>query len=428
MKASKVINQAKAKLSTVNCQLSIDIARILLGAVFIFSGFVKGVDPLGSTYKFEDYFTAFHLSFLSPLAFTLALLQNAAETLIGIALLLRLRINIAAWAALLFMAFYTPLTFVLALTNPVTDCGCFGDALILTNWQTFFKNIVLMALAALVFVRRKKIAPVYSPLAEWICVAVFAVAVVSISIYGYRHLPLFDFRPYSIGSDIPQGMTVPQGMTGDEFVTTLFYEKDGVVKEFYEKDRDYPWDDSTWTWKDTKSVLVKKGYQPPIHDFSLTESATGEDVTDAVLSSEGYTFLFVAYRLGEANQQALKQADSIAQFCRDNGYGFYCLTSSLQDEIDEMKTALGLSYDFCLTDGIALKTVIRANPGLVLLEKGTVIDKWHFNDMPNAKELKPNLLSYALQHRADVSDSRLLYLLLSLFALAVVAFFDERKK
>ncbi|MDR0815122.1 MAG: DoxX family protein [Bacteroidales bacterium] len=408
-------------------KILVDIARILLGAVFIFSGFVKGVDPLGSTYKFVDYFTAFHLTFLSPLAFTLALLQNAAETLIGIALLFRLRTNTAAWAVLLFMAFYTPLTFIIAMTNPVTDCGCFGDALILTNWQTFFKNIVLMALAVLVFVRRKKFAPVYSPLTEWICIAAFAVAVVGISIHGYRHLPLFDFRPYSIGSDIAQGMIVPEGMPADEFVTTLFYEKDGVVKEFPEQ-HDYPWNDPTWVWKDTKSVLVKKGYEPPIHDFSLVTAATGEDITDAVLSNEGYTFLLVAYRLDEANQQALKQADTLAQFCRDNGYGFYCLTSSLQDEIDEIKTALGLSYDFCLTDGIALKTIIRANPGLVLLEKGTVIDKWHFYDMPNAKELTPNLLSCALQHRANVSDSRLLYLLLSLFALAAFAFFDYRKK
>ncbi|MDR2848385.1 MAG: DoxX family protein [Bacteroidales bacterium] len=402
-----------------------NIARILLGAVFIFSGIVKGVDPLGSTYKFVDYFTAFHLTFLSPLAFTLALLQNTLETLIGIALLLRLRTNTAAWAVLLFMAFYTPLTFILALTNPVSDCGCFGDALILTNWQTFFKNIVLIALAVLVFVRRKKYAPVYQPRTEWICVALFAIAVVGISIHGYRHLPMFDFRPYSIGSDIPQGMIVPEGMSGDEFVSTLFYEKDGVVKEFPE--HDYPWNDSTWVWKDTKTVLVKKGYQPPIHDFSLVASGSGEDITDEVLSNEGYTFLLVAYRLGESNQQALIQADAIAQFCRDNGYGFYGVTSSLQDEIDEVKTTLGLSYDFCLTDGITLKTIIRANPGLVLLEKGTVIDKWHFNDMPDAKELKPNLLSYALQHRADVSDSRLFYLLLSLFALAAFAFFDYRK-
>ncbi|MDR2040627.1 MAG: DoxX family protein, partial [Bacteroidales bacterium] len=206
------------------------ISRILLGIVFVFSGFVKGIDPLGSTYKFIDYFTAFNLSFLSPLAFILAILMNAAEFLIGVSLILRLRMKVSAWAVFLFMCFFTVLTFILALTNPVSDCGCFGDALVLTNWETFFKNLVLMALALIVFLYRKKYEPVYRPVTEWICVVLIAGVIIGISVYCYRHLPLLDFRPYSVGANIPQGMTIPDGMPTDEFKTTLYYEKDGVVK------------------------------------------------------------------------------------------------------------------------------------------------------------------------------------------------------
>lgn len=409
----------------IEMKILADVARILLGVVFIFSGFVKEIDPLGSTYKFLDYFTAFHLTALSPSAFVLALLQNTAETLIGVALVLRLRMNVSAWAVLLFMAFYTPLTLILLFTNPVTDCGCFGDALILTNLQTFIKNLLLTALAIIVFVRRNKFVPVYRPVTEWVCVAAIAVAITGISLHGYRHLPLFDFRPYSVGVNIPQDMTIPEGVPADEFETTLYYEKDGVVKVFSEQD--YPWNDSTWIWKDTRSRLVKKGYQPPIHDFSVTTVEDGVDITEELLTDDRYTFLLIACRLDESNRKALQQADGIAQFCRDNGHRFYCLTASLQDEIHSIKSQLGLSYEFCFTDGITLKTVIRANPGLVLLKKGTILSKWHFNDMPDIRELPADLTGYALKKQSAASDKRLFYCLLSVFILVTFAFYEFRK-
>jgi hypothetical protein len=334
--------------------------------------------------------------------------------------------KLSAWAVLLFMCFFTVLTFVLALTNPISDCGCFGDALILTNWETFFKNIILLTLALVVFAHRRKYASAFCPAVEWACVAVIAAVIIGISTYGYRHLPLLDFRPYSVGTDIPRSMTVPEDMPADEFKTTLFYEKDGVVKEFSENN--YPWNDSTWLWKDTKSILVKQGYQPPIHDFSITMAENGADITSDVLNFEGYSFLLVAYRLDQSDCEALKKADKIAAFCKENGYGFYCLTSSLQAEIDALKAELGLSYDFCHTDGITLKTIIRANPGLLLLQNGTVLNKWHHNDMPDAKDLTPNLLAFSLQEQTATSDQRLIYLLLSLFVLAAYVFVAYRKK
>ena len=398
-------------------------ARILLGATFIYSGFVKGIDPWGSTYKFMDYFSAFNMLWMQPAAFALAVLQNAAELVIGVTLVLGVRMKETAWGVTLFMGFYTPLTLILALTNPVSDCGCFGDALILTNWQTFYKNLVLMALAVVVFVYRKKYIPAYSAVGEWIWVAMITAAVLGISLHCYRHLPWIDFRPYHIGADIAQGMTVPEGQPADEFYSTVFLEKDGVIKEF--PVNDYPWDDTTWIYKDTKTVLIKKGYTPPIHDFSIT-TAEGDDITDEVLTDENYTFLLVAHRLNKSDRQALDRASDIADFCNERGYRFYCLTASPQGEITQLKSELGLTYDFCFTDEITLKTIIRANPGLVLLQKGTVIGKWHYNDMPDAATLNPNLLSFSLKQHVEKSRNRLNSILLVAFSCFAFVFYQFR--
>ncbi len=400
------------------------IARILLGATFIYSGFVKGIDPWGSTYKFIDYFTAFNMTWMSPTAFTLAILQNALEFVIGVALVLGLRMKETGWAVLLFMGFYTILTFILALTNPVSDCGCFGDALILTNWQTFYKNLVLMALALVVFFYRTKYVPAYSPVGEWAWVIAITFVMIGISINCYRHLPWLDFRPYHIGADIPQGMIVPEGMPVDKYYSTVIMEKDGVTKEFAVNDS--PWDDSTWVWKETKNVLIKKGYTPPIHDFSIA-TVDGDDITDEVLADEGYTFLLVAHRLGKSNKQGLDKASNIADFCNEHGYRFYCLTSSTKNEAELLKAQLGLKYDFGFMDEITLKTIIRANPGLVLLQKGTVVGKWHYNDMPDAELLKPNLLSYTLKAQAAKSDNRLINGLLLTFVFFAFIFFHFRR-
>jgi len=399
------------------------VARILLGATFIFSGFVKGIDPWGSTYKFIDYFFAFNMSWMEPAAFTLAILQNTAEIVIGVALVFGLRMKETAWGAMLFMAFFTVLTFVIALTNPVTDCGCFGDALILTNWETFYKNIVLMAPTVIIFLYRKKYVPAYRPVGEWSWVALTTIVCVWISIHCYRHLPWFDFRPYRIGADIHQGMIIPDGAPSDVYQSTVIMEKDGEIKEF--SANDYPWDDSTWIFLDVKNVLIKKGYEPPIRDFSIT-TTEGFDITDEVLTDEGFTFLLVAHRLSKANKKALQKANEIARFCYEHGYKFYCLTSSLKSETELFKSELNLEYDFCLTDEITLKTIIRSNPGLVLLQKGTVLGKWHFNNMPDAADLKPNLLSLALEKQANKSSDRLIFGLLLAFIISAFVFYNYR--
>ncbi|MDD3685314.1 MAG: DoxX family protein [Bacteroidales bacterium] len=244
-----------------------NFSRIFTGLVFIFSGFVKVVDPLGSAYKFTDYFTALGLDFLAPAALTLAIIMSVAELVIGIALLFNLFPKLAAWGLLLFMGFFTPLTLWLAVANPVSDCGCFGDALILTNWETFYKNLIILAFTAVVFIYRKRFKPAWNPFFQWSLGIFFTLASTVLAFHCLRNLPVIDFRPYHIGANIPEGMTVPEDQKDnkDVYESTFIYEKDGKQQEFTADKLP----DTTWKFVDAKHTLLKEGYKPPIHDFTI---------------------------------------------------------------------------------------------------------------------------------------------------------------
>ncbi|KPL26049.1 MAG: hypothetical protein AMS23_03510 [Bacteroides sp. SM1_62] len=391
------------------------ISRLILGSVFIFSGFVKGVDPLGSTYKFTDYFNAFNLGFLEPFALVLAITLAAAEFIIGVSLLIRIRYRLGVWAVLVFMSFFTIITFIVALTNPVSDCGCFGDAIIMTNWQTFFKNLVLIPFVLHIFWFRRAGQDVFRPLFSWVALTVFTLVFLGIEAHACRHLPLLDFRPYSIGTYIPAKMTIPEGTPQDEYRTYLYYQKNGIVEEFTEDN--FPWQDTTWTYVDSKHVLVKKGYEPPIHDFTIVDEAN-TDITSTLLSDEGYSFLLVAVHLGDADADAMKDASRLAAWCELAGHSFYCTTASGGQEIEAIRQTLDPAFGFHTTDEITLKTIVRANPGLLLLKEGTILAKWHYRDFPDLEafeDLLPSLMTanrMALENRALVSFI-LLFLLIS---------------
>ena len=207
-------------------------ARIIAGSVFIFSGFVKGIDLAGSTIKFGEYFQAFHMDFLHSLSFPLAFLFPAAEFLIGVSLLFALKPRIGTWGFLLFMSLFTPLTLILAVFNPVRDCGCFGDAILLTNWQTFFKNLILLTLAIYLFIERGKLSGRFTAFTQWMLLFFYFLIFTGLSVYSYEHLPLFDFRPYKTGTHIPDKMIIPEGAPQDQYKTILIYEKNGIKKEF----------------------------------------------------------------------------------------------------------------------------------------------------------------------------------------------------
>ncbi|MCX6325367.1 MAG: DoxX family protein [Bacteroidia bacterium] len=349
--------------------------RIIIGLVFIFSGIVKAIDPLGSAYKFHDYFQAFNIGFLNSLSLFLAILLCTAEFIAGFSVLTGFRQKTGIWVVLLLMIIFTPLTFILALTNPVSDCGCFGDAIHLTNWQTFGKNIILIALAIVLYAGRKQVKYLFSTFTEWVVIASAIVLFILFSLYNLRYLPVLDFLPYKTGVKITDKMVVPEGVQVDEFQTTFIYEKDGIKKEF--NLNNYPADDTTWKFVDQKSVLIKKGYQPPIHDFSIT-AMNGEDLTQKVLSCPGYSVLMISKKLAESGKKHLSDGFELGNFCIGNGINFYILTASGTDEVK----SYGNGLPFCTVDETTLKTIVRANPGYVLLKEGTIIGKWSWANVP----------------------------------------------
>jgi len=397
------------------------ISRLLVGFVFIFSGFVKAVDPMGSTFKFSDYFTAFGMDALKEIAFPLAILLSTMEFVVGFALIFNARKPFTSWMALLFMLFFTPLTLVLAITNPVTDCGCFGDALVLSNWETFGKNVIILALTLFVFFGRKQDTKTYPVWEQNLLIGFATVFTVWISIYSYRHLPIIDFRPYHIGANIADGMIIPEGAPADEYRSLFKYEKDGIVKEFDETN--YPWQDTTWKFVDSEQILLKEGYTPPIHDFSISNEMEG-DITSQVLSDDRYSFLLVSKELSKIDESALSKIKDLAMFALENDIPFIGLTASGQNEMNEFKNDNELPFDFYNTDEIQLKTIIRSNPGILLLHKGTILDKWHYRDFPEPKEFKGNLAAYSITKHQKlniklvfISITSTLLLLICLFIL-----------
>lgn len=377
------------------------ISRIIVGGVFAFSGFVKLVDPMGSQFKFIDYFNAFDLGILSPTALPLAILLSAAEFLIGAALLLNFHSKLATWAATIFMVVFTPLTLYLAITNPVSDCGCFGDAIILTNWETFWKNIVIDVFVVFLLFNLNRFRAAYSLRQQHAGIAVVAVLAVIFGIYNSTHLPPIDFRPYSEGTHIPDKMKIPEDKEADQYGYdyTVHHQQTGekktVSSEFY-MDKEM-WKDSNWViTKTSDPYLIKKGYTPPIHDLTmvsnLPEAETGypegQDILDVVMEDSTLTFWLVSYNLKKADMDGLKHANQLAEKWQQAGKKFYGLTASGATVVEALRQNIDFSFHFYNTDPITLKTIVRSNPGYVLLRHGTILEKWHYNNPPTMEALQ----------------------------------------
>ncbi len=362
-------------------KLLVNICRLVVAVTFIFSGFVKAIDPLGTQYKIEDYAEAAGLLSLTYPWATLGLsvALSALEFCLGVFLLFAIHRRMVSRITVVFMAVMTLVTLWIWIGDPVKDCGCFGDAVHLSNGQTLLKNIVLLACAVVLVWRPRDMVRFISRTNQWIVINYTVLFIVLVSIYCLYHLPLFDFRPYHVGADIKKGMEMPEGVKGPEFETTFIMEKDGVRKEFSLEN--YP--DSTWTFIDSKTVQTSEGYVPPIHDFSITTQGEGEDITEEVLADKGYTFLLVAPQLEKADDSNFGDIDRIHEYAADGGMRFIGLTASSDDAISRWREMTGAEYDFCITDGTTLKTIIRSNPGLVLLKEGRVVGKWSHNDLPD---------------------------------------------
>ena len=393
---------------------AVNVCRFVLAATFIFSGYVKAIDPLGTLYKLKDYAAAMSLNGLLPdwVLVGVAIALGALEFALGVFMLFAVRRHVVSRITLAFMTAMTVLTLWIFVADPVKDCGCFGDALKLTNGETLLKNIVLSACAALVAWRPVDMARFISRSNQWI-VRYYTVAYIVItSVYCLYTLPIFDFRPYHVGMNIKQGMEIPEGAEQPEFESTFLLRKNGETREFTLDN--YP--DSTWEYVDTRTVQTKKGYEPPIHDFALTSCDTGEDITEQVLTKKGYTFLLVSPRLAVADDSNFGDIDQIYEYAEENGADFYCVTASANDEIERWRDLTGAEYQFCNADETTLKTMIRSNPGLMLLKDGTIIGKWSHNALPQTDDLTAPLQQLAIgKAQNDSTTERLLIVLLTFF-------------
>jgi triosephosphate isomerase len=377
----------------------------------MFSGIAKAIDPLGSAYKFHDYFVAFNMTWLDFLSLPLGIFMCTAEFISGFAVISGIRKKEGMLGVSLLMIIFTPLTLILAITNPVTDCGCFGDAIHLTNWQTFWKNIILAILTVIVITGRKQFLPMLSTAKEWKFTGAIVTLFVLFCIGNLRYLPLIDFLPYKKDVRIADQMIIPEGAEPDKYLTTFIYEKNGEQKEFTLEN--YPADDTTWIFVDQKTTLLEQGYQPPIHDFAIT-TLDGIDITNQILADTGYTLLMISKKLEEADTVRLHNGFNTGQSVQSAGISFYVLTATSSDEI--LKHSNGLQ--FCTADETTLKTMLRSNPGYMLIHNGTIAGKWSTATLPETEWFKNAATG---TETSQGNPARVLFVIFSILAALLTA-------
>ncbi|RZJ70461.1 BT_3928 family protein [Flavobacterium sp.] len=353
------------------------ISRVLVGVLFIISGLIKLNDPVGFGYKLEEYFSeeVLNLPFLTPLALPIAVFVVIFEVVLGVMLLFGFKRKFTIWSLLLMIVFFTFLTFYSAFFNKVTDCGCFGDALKLTPWQSFYKDLALLVLIAILFVNQKLIRPFLS---KGLTNAVVAVSFALCCFMGYwvlNHLPIKDFRAYKVGNNIEKGMEFPQGAEKSKVEMVFVYEVKGQKKEFGENDLMNLPADAKFVERVDK--VISQGYVPPIHDFSM--ELDGSDYKDELLK-EPKLLVFVAYDLKKSSEEGMSALEGIAKKAKSKGYKVIMMTAGLEDEIANSKKKYGHTFDYYFCDATTLKTIERANPSLVIIQNGTIAQKLHWKD------------------------------------------------
>jgi len=372
------------------------ISRVLLGLVFTFSGFVKAVDPLGSEYKFTDYFVeAFHLPGWASISLPLAIIANSMEFLVGVCLLFNVKPRLSSLGALVFMLIFTPLTFYLALTNAVQDCGCFGDAVKLSNWGTFYKNLIILALSVFTFITSKGTYNTYKKPIDWIIAGSILVLITGFQLYSLTILPIMNFRPYKTGVYIPDQMKMPAGAKSDSFA--IFYTMKHLKTNETMKidDNSYLqkeiWKDTLWQITETSDpVLIKSGHRPPIYNFTAYEfneegTENNIDAIPEILNDSAFSFLIVCFDMKKSDLQGFENMKQIINYGYSQNIQSHFLTSSSSD-IAKYRTKIPFIPKYYTSDPITLKTIIRSNPGLLLIKKGKILGQWHYNYIPTIEE------------------------------------------
>ena len=366
-----------------------NICRVLTGVLFIISGLIKANDPLGFSYKLDEYFTVFNIQWMIPGSLVMAMLICILEVGLGVALLVGYRMVAVSWLMLLLILFFTFLTFYSAYFDVVKDCGCFGDALHLEPWQSFGKDIVLLVLILVIFIQRKKIQPLFSEKSSMYLTYAGFILTTWFTWHCYSHLPVKDFRPYAIGKNITEGMKLPPGAISDSIAMVFIYEKDGKPVELGMDQLGQI--DSTYKFIDRKDKVVRQGDKAPIHDFAIKD-ATDQDFTQIFLDMDDYVFMLVAYDLNKSNEKAQSKINDFVALCQQKRVEFFGLTSTPANESEQFRHKHQSMFQYYFCDATTLKTIVRSNPGMVLLKKGVVVDMWHYNDFPTFDEVNNKYL------------------------------------
>lgn len=366
--------------------------RIFVGLLFIFSGLIKINDPLGFSYKLEEYFEVFHIGFLSSFALSMAIILCSLEIILGFALLIGVRAKSVAWGLLLLIIFFAFLTFYSAYFKVVQTCGCFGDAIPLTPWQSFSKDLVLLLLIVVLFINRRTIEPVFSKKTGDNLLIGSAIVAVGIGLYTYNFMPVIDFLPYKVGASIPDGMRTPPGAKPDEYQITynLKNKKTGDTKVMTDKEylSSNIWKDNNWAVVGTpENKLVKKGYEPPIKDLSI-QDAQGNNYTNELLSNPYNSLIIVAYDLNHTNVESIGKLNAMAvNLIHDFNTRTIMLTSNSSKDAEAFAKKNHLVMEIFYADEVPLKSMVRANPGVILMKNGVILNKWHYHSVPKYDDL-----------------------------------------
>ena len=357
------------------------ISRILVGVLFIISGLIKLNDPIGFSIKLSEYFSeaVLNLTFLEPFVLWLALFVVIYEILLGIFLLIGYKTKLTLWGLLLMILFFTFLTFYTAYFNKVTDCGCFGDAIKLTPWGTFRKDVALLILILILFAGAKYIKPIFSKFGSAVISLLSFIACLWFGYHVIMHLPTVDFRPYKVGANLTDNMSIPEDAPKPVIEYYWKFNVDGK-EEIITTNGSYPEVEGEYIGVETK--VIKEGYEPPIHDFSIERD--GEDFTEQMLQEENL-IMIVAYDLELAEDEGVAKLKTMSDKAIKNGYTVIGMTASGEDSQQYLKDTYKLNFDFYFCDETALKTIVRSNPGILKLSKGTVIQKVHWNDIEDIK-------------------------------------------
>ncbi len=359
----------------------VGFSRVFVGILFIVSGFIKLNDPLGFSFKLEEYFSqgVLNLPFFEPHALTISIIVVVLEVLLGVLLLIGFRVKFTVWSLLVMIVGFTFLTFYSAYFNKVTDCGCFGDAIKLTPWQSFIKDIILLVLIIVLFVGRKYIQPFFSANGKRIIVLATLIACMFYVNYVLKHLPVIDFRPYKIGTNIEDGMNVPEGAP-KPIIEYAWRFKTSEGEKVVVTNGDYPAVDGEFIDAETKEI--QKGYEPPVHDFTIERD--GEDFAQALLN-EPKLVMVIAYDLRKTSRAVYPEIKKVTDQAVKNGYKVIGMSASNEEQTGKLIKDYDLNFEFYFTDETTLKTIVRSNPGVLVLEKGTIKYKVHYNDLDDLK-------------------------------------------